>query len=126
MPRALRVCSVSGCPNLTPQGRCDTHRAQAEGTRGTSRQRGYGRTHQARFRPQVLKRDPLCVCQTAGHGHTGPCLAPSTVADHHPLSRRDLVARGMDADDPRHGRGLCAPCHNRETATRQPGGWHGV
>lgn len=67
------------------------------------------------FREGVLARDPICkVCRRA----------PSTVADHFPLSRRELVAAGLDADDPERGRGLCKPCHDRETARLQPGGWN--
>jgi len=50
--------------------------------------------------------------------------ALSTVADHWPLSRRELSARGMDPDDPQYGRGLCDHCHNQETAANQPGGWN--
>ncbi|MEU6709988.1 hypothetical protein ABZ897_00800 [Nonomuraea sp. NPDC046802] len=51
---------------------------------------------------------------------------PSTVADHHPLSRRELVARGLDPDDPQYGRGLCTSCHGKETAANpeQAGGWN--
>lgn len=49
--------------------------------------------------------------------------APSVVADHWPLSRRELVARGLDPNDPRYGRGLCADCDRAQTARRQPGGW---
>jgi 5-methylcytosine-specific restriction protein A len=113
--RALTVCSVPGCPTLTDTGRCPEHRAEAERARGTARQRGYGRGHETRFRPAVLARDPVCVlCQQA----------PSVHADHYPLSRRELVAAGLDPDDPRHGRGLCGPCHSRHTAQEQPGGWH--
>jgi 5-methylcytosine-specific restriction protein A len=47
----------------------------------------------------------------------------STVADHWPVDRRELVARGMNPDDPSGGRGLCASCHGKETAIHQPGGW---
>lgn len=63
----------------------------------------------------MLDKDPICV---ACH------LAVATVADHYPLSRRELVIRGMDPNDARHGRGLCKPCHDASTAREQPGGWH--
>ncbi|WP_236243141.1 holin [Streptomyces sp. CC228A] len=109
------ICTVPGCPEYTNQGgRCPDHRREAERRRGTARQRGYGRQHEQRFRAGVLARDPICVlCHQA----------PSVHADHHPLSRRELAEQGADPNDPRHGRGLCAPCHNRETARNQPGGW---
>ncbi len=134
MPRALKTCSCLrcpahegyGCPTLVPHGqsRCEACTTTATRARGTSRQRGYDGAHERRFRKPVLRRDPLCTCETAGHGHTGQCLAPSTVADHYPRSRRDLVAAGMDPNDPTHGRGLCKSCHDRETSKYQPGGWH--
>jgi len=83
--------------------------------RGSAGGRGYDHVHRSRFRAGVLARHPVCVLCRA---------APSTVADHFPRSRRELVALGLDANDPRYGRGLCARCHNRATAARQPGGWH--
>ncbi|WNI16627.1 holin [Actinacidiphila sp. ITFR-21] len=113
--RARTVCSVPGCPQLTDSGRCAQHRAEAEQQRGSARQRGYGAAHEQRFRPGVLARDPVCVlCQQA----------PSQHADHYPRSRRELAAAGLNPDDPQYGRGLCQPCHARETARHQPGGWN--
>lgn len=114
MTRAPRVCSVPGCPQLTTAGRCPDHRRQADQARGTSADRGYRSAGHQAFRAAVLTRDPLCVL----------CPNPSTVADHYPLSRRQLVAQQQDPNDPQHGRGMCAPCHGRETAQHQPGGWN--
>lgn len=125
MARALRVCTISGCPELVVSGRCTTHRRDADQERGSATERGYGHRHRIRFRDGVLRRDPLCVCTDAGHGHGPQCLAPATVADHHPRGRRDLVRLRLDPDDPRYGRGLCKGCHDRHTSATQPGGWHG-
>lgn len=112
--RALKVCSQPGCAELTDSGRCGECGAEAEKRRGTARQRGYGKAHH-RFRQGVLAKYPVCVlCYTQ----------PSTVADHYPLDRRELVAQGLDPNDPVNGRGLCASCHNKYTAEAQPGGWH--
>lgn len=111
---AKRVCSVAGCPQLTDGGRCDTHRKQADRARGTSKERGYDTPGHRKFRRLVLKRDPVCVL----------CGAVATVADHHPLSRRDLEAQGLNPNDPAAGRGLCKPCHDKSTARAQPGGWN--
>ncbi|OKI83776.1 holin [Streptomyces sp. TSRI0395] len=120
-----RVCSTPGCPQYTDQGgRCAEHRRAADRQRGTARQRGYGTRHETRFRRAVLTRDPVCVCAEPGHGHAVPCGRPSVHADHWPLSRRDLISQGLDPDDPKHGRGLCPPCHSAETALHQPGGWN--
>lgn len=125
MPRALKVCPTPGCPNLVARGRCNNCNQQAEQQRGNRHQRGYGRQHTERFRPGVLRRDPLCVCDDQAHGHSAPCLAQATVADHWPLSRRELVALKLDPNDPEHGRGLCKACHDKHTSHAQPGGWHG-
>ena len=108
------MCNVPGCPALTRAGRCQDHQRQAERARGSSRQRGYTGAH-ITFRATVLERDPVCVL--CGE-------QPSTVADHYPLSRRELVLRRLDPNDPNHGRGLCASCHGTETARHQPGGWN--
>ncbi|MGZ4589148.1 MAG: hypothetical protein ACXVX9_15245 [Mycobacteriaceae bacterium] len=109
-----RVCSTPGCPTITSTSRCSDCIRLAEQTRGTASERGYtGRGHRG-FRLNVLARDPICVlCE----------LAPSTVADHWPLSRRDLLAAGLDPNDPSRGRGLCKRCHDQSTAREQPGGW---
>ena len=114
---ALKTCSVPGCPALVPQGqsRCAGCAREAESRRGSSARRGYGKQHRMRFREGVLAREPICkVCMRR----------PSTVADHWPLSKRDLIQRKLDDNDPKNGRGLCKPCHDRETARSQPGGWN--
>lgn len=116
-PVSMRVCSVPGCPVLSPStGRCDLHRREADQARGSSTQRGYADRAWHRARAAALRRDRTCVlCQQA----------PAVVADHYPDSRRDLLARGVpDPDAPHRLRGLCLPCDHRQTAQRQPGGWH--
>ena len=118
MARARRVCPVAGCAALTDSGRCEKHRRESDRARGTAAQRGYGGRGHASFRADVLARDPICVlCEAEGKTRL------ATVADHYPLSRRELVAQGLDPNDPNHGRGLCKPHHDRETARHQPGGW---
>lgn len=116
MPRrAMTSCSQPGCPELVEQpGRCAEHRSAAEKRRGTFAQRGYRKGHQ-RFRKAVLARDPVCVICKA---------ALSVIADHYPLGRDELVAQGLNPDDPKYGRGLCRSCDSRQTAARQPGGWN--
>lgn len=115
MPRAFKVCSTPGCPELVDRGRCATHTQQAERRRGSARDRGYDHAHETRFRRAVLARDPICqLCKRDW----------STDADHYPLDRRTLVLRGLDPNDPKHGRGLCHSCHSSETAKHQSGGWN--
>lgn len=122
--RALKVCSTRGCPELVQSGRCPTCQANAEQRRGTAAQRGYDSKHRSTFRRNVLRKNPLCVCEDQGHDHGTQCLRPSTVADHHPLSRKELVDAGLNPNDPAHGRGLCKGCHDRHTSEAQPGGWN--
>lgn len=112
----MRVCSTPGCPTVYdgPQSRCPAHRGQADKARGTTHERGYNTAGHRAFRRAVIERDMVCVL----------CgLRPSTVADHYPTSRRDLISAGMNPNDPSRGRGLCKPCHDRETAHNQPGGF---
>lgn len=122
---AWRVCSTPGCPEFTQHGRCDDHRREAEQRRGSARQRGYGGAGWRAARKAVLDRDSRCVCTDDDHDHSGQCTEPSTVADHYPEERRDLVAAGIpNPDAPHRMRGICAGCHNRKTAATAPGGWN--
>ena len=117
MPPKLTVCTTPACPTLCSGGRCDGCKQQAEQARGTAAQRGYGTAHRNRFRKGVLRKHPTCVvCRTAR----------ATVADHYPVSRVDLIAQGLDPNDPQYGRGLCHSCHGRETQANpaQRGGWN--
>lgn len=123
MPRALKTCSVVGCPELVSAGRCDSHKREAEARRGTAAQRGYGHRHEEGFRKAVLWRDPFCRCEAPHRTHCGG-YAASTVADHHPRDRRELARLGLNPNDPRYGRGLCASCHGYHTSQAQPGGWN--
>lgn len=120
MPRRPKS-RCPGCKTLHEgRGRCPRCRQALDRTRGTAAERGYTGKHVSRFRPGVLDKHPFCVCTREDHRHGPVCGAPSTVADHWPLSRRELVANGMDPDDPQHGRGLCESCHNSETNRNQP------
>lgn len=112
--RALKTCSQPGCPELVEQGRCDGCRGQADAQRGSARQRGYDSAWEAK-RSNYLTRNPFCRL----------CHGLASVADHHPTSRRDLIAAGVADPDADHRlRPLCAPCHNSQTAQHQPGGWN--
>lgn len=114
----MRVCSVPNCPRVYPDdegSRCAQHRKQADRQRGTASDRGYNTAGHQAFRRAVLTRDPICrLCH----------LRVSTVADHYPVSRKDIIRSGGNPNDPAFGRGLCALCHNSETAHNQPGGWN--
>jgi 5-methylcytosine-specific restriction protein A len=117
MPRTLTVCPTPGCPTLTTGGRCGPCDRTADRARGTATQRGYtGRGHRS-FRRGVLRKHPVCVWPEG-------CDQPATDADHWPHDRRTLIARGLNPNDPRHGRGLCSTHHKQATAQHQPGGWN--
>lgn len=112
----MRVCSVSGCPTIYPRAegsRCTPHRQAARRARRATND-VYTSAGHKRFREAVLVAQPICtICW----------VAQSTVADHYPLDRRELVRKGLDPNDPERGRGLCAKCHNKHTAATNPGGW---
>jgi 5-methylcytosine-specific restriction protein A len=114
--KRLSVCTTPGCPHLTLDGKCTEHKRAAEQQRGTAAQRGYSGKAWRAARRAVLRRDPICVlCNTA----------PATVADHHPTSRRELVAMNVSDPDALYRlRGLCASCHGKATARESPGGWN--
>lgn len=123
-----KVCSTPGCPHLIDHGsKCDRCRKQSERER---RPKGnpYSNTGHRRFRRAVLARDPYCTCpgdtSLGGCGrHQGLCGRPSTVADHYPHERSELIEMRLDPNDPRFGRGLCAACHNTKTAKTRPFGF---
>jgi 5-methylcytosine-specific restriction protein A len=118
MPRgSLSVCPTPGCPHLVPRGGdCpEGHKAQQaakrDRSRPTARQRGYDRDHERLFRGPVLARDPQCA----------RCGKPSKHADHYPHTRTQLIDMGLNPNDPKYGRGLCASCHSSETVTHDGG-----
>ncbi|MEU8371448.1 hypothetical protein [Micromonospora tulbaghiae] len=128
MPRAMKVCSKPGCPQLVPAGtgRCAGHRSEANRARGGYATRGGGNAADwRRARAACLARDPLCRCTDERHGHGPVCTAAATVADHYPETKADLVARGVTDPDALHRlRGVCASCHGKHTAETTPGGWN--
>lgn len=116
MARAFKTCSTPGCGSIVAAGRCEDCGKAAEQIRGTAAQRGYGSTW-ARRRAAFLRKPENIFCRL--------CPAVATVADHWPLSRRELAAQGVhDPDAPHRLRPLCAPCHSKETVVNQPGGFN--
>lgn len=101
-----KPCTSPGCPGFaTNRGKCDHHAKAADLERGTAADRGYD-SRWAHDRIDFLIDNPTCI----------DCGAPSEVPDHDPLSRRELVARGVtDPDHPRYLKPRCISCHNRKT-----------
>jgi 5-methylcytosine-specific restriction protein A len=92
-PRASKICSTPGCPNLQP---CEKHvRKPWEGsTRGGS-DKGWRKT-----RARILKRDSFC---------RGCGVRESTICDH-------IVARAFGGtEDDSNLQGLCRPCSDTKS-----------
>jgi 5-methylcytosine-specific restriction protein A len=108
MPRrALRRCSTPGCPGILEnpaQRSCVTCARRADAARIDHHR--YSSAAWRRRRASFLARHPRCV----------DCGAPATIADHAPVARRVLVARGVaDPDAERWLQARCKPCHQRRT-----------
>lgn len=73
---------------------------------------GWTRSHSSGFptatRRRILRRDPWCTCNGCPD-HPGPCVNPSTIADH--ITPR--AEGGSDAEA--NGQGLCSSCHRHKT-----------
>lgn len=124
-----KVCSTSGCPHLVSSGSlCDECRKAKDKRRSRGRNPYTSKAHRL-ARARVLARDPRCVCPGDGPDgcgrHHGLCGAPSTIADHWPLERVELVEAGLDPNDPARMRGLCKRCHDSKTARTKPSGFNG-
>lgn len=119
MPRPA-VCSQPGCPNLTTDRRCPTHTT----ARPTAAALGYDARWQ-RNRRAFLDTHPECQGDGTSDGtsHHPNCDGRATVADHHPHTRRQLVAAGdSDPDAWHHLVPRSASCHGRKTVLFD-GGW---
>ncbi len=112
MPRALKSCPVTGCPNLTRGGRCAEHEAErkriVDAGRPTAAQRGYTSARWRSTRRAQLRREPLCR----------ECGKVATDVDH----IDGLGPLGPRGHDPENLQSLCRPCHSRKTA-RENGGF---
>lgn len=122
MARAWSICPR--CPEPVPKpGPCPACRTKADQDRRPNGNPYNTTAHRLGFREEVLAKHPFCVCTGDCGKHSNRCASRSTVADHHPIERRDLELQGLDPNDPDHGRGLCKPCHDGHTARTSPGGW---
>jgi 5-methylcytosine-specific restriction protein A len=101
----MAICSHPGCPTIVPhRGTCLAHRTPDR--RPTASARGYGAKWR-RNRARYLRAHPDCTL----------CPQPATVADHWPLTRRQLLDLGEQHPDGwHHLRPLCQRCHAIQTA----------
>lgn len=110
-----RPCRWPGCPALTTERFCETHRKDdrraVDQRRGTAAQRGYGHRWQ-KYRVVFIAEHPLCEdCLEIG------IIVPTFAVDHIKPHRGDQELFW----DPKNHRGLCETCHNRKTATEDGG-----
>ncbi len=99
MPKALQVCTVPECPELTRSGRCDEHAKQANRKRDRA-----GHSNDATWRrvSRAFLRDyPLCW----------DCAKPATVVDH----VRSWASAPALRYDRSNLRSLCRSCHGKKT-----------
>ena len=123
-PKRLRMANLAVvCGSL-----CDECRKAKDKRRSRGRNPYTSKAHRL-ARARVLARDPRCVCPGDGPDgcgrHHGLCGAPSTIADHWPLERVELIEAGLDPNDPTRMRGLCKRCHDSKTARTKPSGFNG-
>lgn len=105
------------CPNckrvLTTRGPCPICRARRDARApGTN---NYNTSTWMARSAEYLLTHPWCRL----------CGKRAKVADHHPLSRRDLIRFGLDPDTDDRLRPLCQSCHAKETNKYQGGGLSG-
>ncbi|MED0676974.1 HNH endonuclease signature motif containing protein [Aneurinibacillus thermoaerophilus] len=110
-----KPCAQFGCPNLTTERYCETHRQQArqyDKQRGSAASRGYDRRWQNARRVFLMKH-PLCVeCEKEKK------LVPATVVDHI-VPHKGNQELFWDEDN---WQPLCKSCHDSKTA-REDGGF---
>lgn len=107
MPTAAPTrCTHPGCPDYAVRrGKCDTHYIPWRSPSANSQQ--LTSAERARFRKEVLRREPNCRY----------CGAPATDADH-----IIPVSEGGALTDTANGQGLCADCHEQKTKEEQARG----
>lgn len=109
MKRAMKTCSIPGCPHLTRGRYCAFHQQQAEQhydrQRGTPAERGYD-AQWRKVRAAFIKANPTCWM----------CGEPATDVDH------ILPIRDGGTHDPSNLRSFCHRHHSQHTA-RYGGGF---
>jgi 5-methylcytosine-specific restriction protein A len=100
-----RVCRIPGCPTITNDSLCPTHKREARQQRGTTTQQGLGWQHQKR-RAQLIAKAIGTRCPDCGTLMTNP---RKMVADHR-------TARSIDPAS-KADRVHCRPCSDRQGGT---------
>ena len=115
-----KVCSTSGCPHLVSSGSlCDECRKAKDKRRTRGRNPYTSKAHRL-ARARAGKGPAVRLSRRrAGRMRKAPCLcgAPSTIADHWPIERIELVEAGLDPTT----RNACAACASAATTARPQG-----
>lgn len=110
--RHKQRCTAPGCTVAVVAGRCDKHRRHHSQQRLTWTEL-YG-PDWPRRRLEFLLKHPRCAL----------CPRQARIPDHYPTPLRRLIERNeVNPHHDRYLRPLCWPCHSRETARHQPGGF---
>lgn len=116
---AKRPCTHPGCGQLTDTGRCPRHQVQqrreAETSRPTSSQRGYGYRWQQAAKGW-LRAHPLCQCEDCDDGRKR--VTPAVLVDHRIPHKGDQRLFW----DSGNWQSMAKACHDRKTA-REDGGF---
>lgn len=109
MPRAPKVCSVAGCPELTQGRLCEEHERQFQRRRNADRTQYAGSWK--RLSKEARRRQRFCSCTDADHGHGIPCGATEDLtADH-------VVAAAQGGASSRSNIAvLCRSCNTKKGA----------
>lgn len=110
--RAKRPCSYPGCPELTTERFCPTHKKQDDLRRGSAVERGYD-ARWRKARTHFLTQNPLCVhCLKEGR------VTAATVVDHIKPHKGNRILFW----DRTNWQALCKKHHDQKTA-REDGGF---
>ena len=128
MEKSPKPCTLCGKKAEPGQSKCARHlrqqRARTDNRRGSASRRGYDHAHATEFRDGVFDLwGTQCVAPRYDELDAGPvgeiCGRTASHADHYPKSRRQLIAEGLDPNDPNNGRPLCEHHHNQHTGRTQ-------
>lgn len=105
--RALKVCKIDGCPELTTQSLCPMHEAHAARERDKKRVRDRTRFNSSWEirRTRWLRAHPWCVV----------CGFAANTVDH-------IVSLSQGGkDDQTNYQSMCVSCHSKKTASEDGG-----
>jgi 5-methylcytosine-specific restriction protein A len=116
------LCTVQGCPNLVPYGKCVEHTAEArkesDSKRPNSTERGYDHKW-AKARREYLLGHRECEGEACSHI---PWYRRPTATDVDHLDGKGPL--GPNGYNESNYQALCHSCHSRTTATRDGGFGH--